>query len=126
MTTNKPTRAPSMLADKTKPNTGGWQDQHDAAVNGCLGVMTVPSYGKEEFEFAIVRALDAWFDYASGHKRRYGFPIGEDHILGPHWRAWGLALRGLLNGETGRLDCGTLDAFILANLEANGVRTKDL
>ena len=44
-----------------------------------------------------------------------------------HWLQWGLALRGLLNGDVGpRLDCGTLDAWILDTLRDNGIETENL
>lgn len=117
----KPTRPPSMRADRAKPNTGGWQDRHDSAV-WTNEAPELPN----TFEHAIVCGVESWAEYATCHLARYESPIGQDHILGPMWRDWGLALRGLLNGETGRLDCGTLDGFILATLEANGVETEGL
>ena len=61
-----------------------------------------------------------------GHKARFESAIGEDYVLGPQWQAIGEGLRGLLNGETGRLDCGTLDGFILATLDENGIDTETL
>ena len=41
-------------------------------------------------------------------------------MLGQEWAAMGRALLGLLNGETGRIDCGTLDGDIRRALERNG------
>jgi hypothetical protein len=52
--------------------------------------------------------------------------IGEDYVLGPEWTQIGTAIRGLLNGETGRLDCGTLDGFILETMRENGVEKDGL
>jgi hypothetical protein len=46
--------------------------------------------------------------------------VGEDHFLGKSWARQGFALRELLNGETGRLDCGTLDAILCDNLSEQG------
>lgn len=46
--------------------------------------------------------------------------IGEDYVLGPEWATIGRALLALLNGETGRLDCGTLDGIIRDTLRAEG------
>jgi hypothetical protein len=91
------------------PNTGGWRDRHIQAVNAPRGP-----------ERAIVAGLRAWCDYAVLHATRYESEIGDDGVLGPAWEQWGRALRTLLNGETGRLDCGTLDAIILDNLITQG------
>ena len=46
----------------------------------------------------------------------HGSPIGEDGVLGEYWAEWGKALRGLLNGDCGRLDCGSLDTVLVDNL----------
>lgn len=75
------------------------------------------------FEAAIVKSLHFWEMYATEHQKRWESPIGEDYVLGVYWKDMGLALRGLLNGETGRLDCGTLDGFILETMRENGVET---
>ncbi len=70
-------------------------------------------------EAPIVNGLDAWLAYAEQAKK-YGHGIGEDYVLGDPWAAWGFALLELLNGATGRLDCGTLDAILRDTLEAEG------
>lgn len=113
----------TMLSNRSLPNTGGWQDRHDAAVMSHLPTsypnhLTAPS---RAFETAIVRGLDAWRTYAEVHRYSYDSPIGNDHILGPAWSAWGLGLRALLNGQAGRLDCGTLDGWILETMRQNGI-----
>lgn len=91
------------------PNMGNWKDRHKAAILAPVG-----------FERAIVGGLRAWIDYAAEHAARYGSGIGEDYILGPFWEDWGRCLLGLLDGETGRLDCGTLDAIIRESLMSQG------
>lgn len=78
------------------------------------------------FETPIVKMLHFWAMYAVEHQKRYESPIGEDYVLGVDWKDMGLALRGLLNGETGRLDCGTLDGFILETMRENGIETDNL
>lgn len=111
----------TILADRKMPNTGGWQDRHDAAIK----VGTRPLFvERNPFETQIVRMLDAWKEYAADHKARYESPIGDDGVLGAYWESIGDALRGLLNGETGRLDCGTLDGFILDTMKENGIDTE--
>jgi hypothetical protein len=97
-------------ANPRTPNTGGWQDRHNLA-------MLEPSAG---FEFALVHMLRGWHRYAQVHLQRFESPIGDDGVLGREWQAIGQALLGLLKGETGRLDCGTLDGFIRDTLTANG------
>ncbi len=64
--------------------------------------------------------VQGWADYARTHRNRFESTIGEDYVLGPQWQAIGEGLLGLLNGETGALDCGTLDGFIRDTMEAHG------
>ncbi len=97
------------------PDTGGWKGRHSRAieralrnVNGTAGVYAGDS---------LAQAINAWCEYASAHLRRHESPIGADYILGDAWKYWGLQLRILLNGETGDLDCGTLDTIIHDNLK---------
>lgn len=73
------------------------------------------------FERALVRMLRGWLEYAEVYEGRYESRIGDDGILGPEWEAIGEALRGLLNGEAGRLDCGTIDSIILDAMRDAGV-----
>lgn len=71
-------------------------------------------------EVPLVALLRGWIDYANTHRNRFECGIGEDGVLGPEWERIGNALLGLLNGETGRLDCGTLDGLIRRTLDAEG------
>jgi hypothetical protein len=105
------------LADLSK-----WNHRHNSAVGLVRGGITTPANP----EHAVVRLLDGWEAYAKSHKSRYESLIGSDYVLGPAWQRVGEGIRALLNGETGRLDCGTLDAFILDTLSENGVDTENL
>lgn len=67
---------------------------------------------KSDHERALVGMLNAWRLYAQAHARRFKTEIGDDGVLGDPWEAIGVSLLALLNGETGRLDCGSLDALI--------------
>jgi len=69
---------------------------------------------------AIVSLFSGRLKYADEHKWKYHSGIGEDGLLGDEWAKIGGALRGLLNGETGRFDCGTLDKLIADTLRAEG------
>lgn len=104
---------------------GDWKERHNDAVYFSLPVnRTAPP---RIFETSVVRMLEAWAFYADNHRVRYSTPIGDDGVLGPEWQAIGLGIRGLLNGDVGpRLDCGTLDGFILDTLAANGSDTETL
>jgi hypothetical protein len=108
----------TLFANRALPNTNGWQDRHDAAIR------TVQTHPKDvPFQQPMVDMLKAWAGYAEDHKARYESKIGDDSVIGREWEAIGDALRGLLNGETGALDCGTVDGFILRTMRANGVNT---
>ena len=64
----------------------------------------------------------AWAGYAQTHRAAYGSPIGEDYVLGEHWKDIGRSLLGLLNGECGPdIDCGTLDSAIRGIMRDNAV-----
>lgn len=63
----------------------------------------------------MLRALAV---YADDHHLRYERPIAHDYVLGTDWRRALASVRGLLDGETGRLDCGDVDRAILAMFKA--------
>lgn len=101
-------------ADASMPNTNGWQDRHNTAMLNPQGAET-----------PIVTMIGGWILYARRHLAQYQSTIGEDGVLGPEWEAIGDALRGLLNGELGRLDAGTLDHRILQVMRDNDVETEN-
>jgi hypothetical protein len=71
-------------------------------------------------EAAIVGMLTAWLTYEAAHLAAFAHELGHDYVLGPAWEAMGQATRNLLNGEAGRLDCGTIDGIICSRLRAQG------
>lgn len=71
-------------------------------------------------EAGIVGLIQAAAVYADSHKSRFGSKVGDDGVLGDHWADILRNVRGLLNGECGRLDCGSVDGLILSMLEAEG------
>jgi hypothetical protein len=75
---------------------------------------------KRLFENALDGMYEALWDYAEAHKRTYGSPIGDDGVLGDDWIAAVRALAGLLNGETGQIDCGAFDRKLRDLAELNG------
>lgn len=62
-------------------------------------------------EAPIVSLRSALIQYGIYYAERYeGCMLGEDRVLGPGWLQIASGYLALLNGETGRLDCGSLDA----------------
>ena len=69
--------------------------------------------GEKRMEAIIRDSIIAWARYGEQHWVLYHSHIGKDGVLGVAFKAMGNALRDMLNGNTGRLDCGTLDKLIL-------------
>ena len=88
---------------------GYWQ-RHEDALNHPRGV-----------ELPIAYMLGAWLLYADLYRERFVSGIGRDYVLGPEWAKIGGALRGLLNGDCGRIDCGAVDAVICDTLKDEGI-----
>ena len=112
--THAPTRGDG-LAFPPSVLVSGWAERH-------LEAMTRP-HGAE---VAIVGLLRSWLYYADRHQERYDSGIGADYVLGPAWASMGGCIRTLLNGECGRLDCGTVDGLIVRVLAAEGINAEDL
>lgn len=60
-------------------------------------------------ESSLETMFSAWASYAGTHKRMYDTDLAEDYVLGPQWVEMGRCLIGLLNGVTGKIDCGNFD-----------------
>jgi hypothetical protein len=107
-------KSPTLLNQNNErmPNTGEWQDRHVRAINAPRAL-----------EAPIVRMIAAWAEYADSHRRCYESSIGEDYVLGEAWVTLARGIHALLDGETGRLDCGTLSTFIHDTLKAEGIET---
>lgn len=97
------------------PDTTGWKVRHQHATRPARTAVPIRTA-----EQSITFGLQAWVSYAVAHHARFQSKIGDDYVLGPAWAAWGAAIRTLLNGETGNLDCGTLDTIIRDNLREQG------
>lgn len=100
---------------KHESTLGYWQRHEDA--------MTRP----QGIERPIARMLQAWLIYADAYLERYHATSGgeqsgisDDGVLGLEWARIGAALRGLLNGNCGRIDCGAVDAVICDTLKDEG------
>jgi hypothetical protein len=102
---------------ETMPNTGDWQGRHTAAWFGG---------SSNGFARCIRNMISVWCTYAEQHQRRYESPIGEDGVLGAEWARMGKSILGMLNGETGNLDCGTVDGLIRSIAAGHGVDSEEL
>lgn len=87
----------------------GWDKRHNVALDQPQGP-----------EVAIVTLLLGLETYIVSHKARYDSDVWDDGVL-----AYGVVdivkgIRTLLNGETGRLDCGTIDGRMCELLKLCG------
>lgn len=80
----------------------------------------------DRMERPIVHMLQALESYANWHKDRYESKLGADYVLGPAWLDMAKGLRTLLNGDCGRLDCGTLDSMIIDMVKDAGFDTEEM
>lgn len=64
------------------------------------------------FERGMVGLIKSLAELASAHRDRYEVFISEDSYMGEEWAQILSSAHSLLNGETGRLDCGTLSQQI--------------
>lgn len=103
----------------------GWlayADAHSRAFGGTEECTYCEGAGKYEGEGNLMRECR---ECNGAGNRTYGL-IGQDGVLGPAWQEIGEAIRTLLNGEAGRLDCGTLDSILLDAMQANGLDTSQM
>ncbi len=91
---------PSLLVEGDDPT--GWKDRHGDAVQ----------YPRTPHERALVNMLRGWQQYASASEASLEWRIGDDCVLGPEWLAIGKAIKGLLDGEIGQLDGGTVWSYL--------------
>lgn len=80
------------------------------------------------YERALNNTLKGWIEYAESARSAAGrddFEMHDDYVLGDHWAEIGYALRRLLDGETGRFDCGTFLDEITHTLTGNGYSAED-
>lgn len=101
---------------------------HDAAghesTNSYQHRLAVDALGcHSPFAKALADMLRGWERYAEAHQDRYGEHIGNDHIIGDYWAEVGLAIKRLLDGETGGLDCGSIAQNITNAIAEVGIQT---
>ena len=83
-----------------------WARNHVAAFTGA-----------QDNERVVINLVCALAQYLEGYGLRdeHGDEqnlLAHDYVLGPAWSRIWVGARGLLNGECGRLDCGTIDGLL--------------
>lgn len=104
-----------------------WAIRHNNAWDLQRSMVSVERV-KDEWraEQAVAAACHALKVYANSHKLRFDSKLADDYVLGPAWLAMLQGVRTLLDGETGRLDCGTVDGYLVKLAEDNGFKQEDL
>lgn len=77
-------------------------------------------------ERAIRLGIESLADMAADYEARLGSTIGSDYVLGEYWLGMAKGLKGMLDGETGALDCGFCSAAIRNLAELAGFNEEDL
>lgn len=77
--------------------------------------------GGNKWASTLRKLIEGLALYADGYSEVYRTPIGEDAVMGKAWRDAVLAIRGMLDGECGGLDCGTLDTMLLDMIRREGM-----
>lgn len=85
--------------------------QHRAALDGRY---TAPQGA------ALRKLLEGWIEYAAAYQADLGSDISDDGVLGDEWLAIGRAINGLLNGDSGGWDCGSIHSNIRDAIESRG------
>lgn len=75
---------------------------------------------------ALRDILSGWQAYADTYSLKYGSVVGSDGVLGPAWLQIAQGIRRLLDGDTGGLDAGSINANIRDFLTQNGIDTTNL
>lgn len=82
------------------------------------GQAWVAPRGMEKPVVQLVYAIASYGDAVMSELR---WNIGDDYVLGAYWKDLIQATRGLLNGDCGRLDCGTVDHMLCEMQRAAGL-----
>lgn len=72
------------------------------------------------FENAIAHLIRGLVAYAEVYQARYQVPIASDVCLSVDWLKIAQGIVGLLDGDTGRFDCPTLDGTVRSCAEQAG------
>lgn len=85
-----------------RPEVPAYLTRHNQAIQAPRG-----------FERAITALRAGLLEYGLQYGERYdGCEIGKDGVLGDGWLDLARGYLALLNGECGRLDCGSLDSEV--------------
>jgi len=102
-----------------------WGERHVKAWADALLFATSDSRHRCTAEDGLTLLVVGLAKWATDYRERYSGRVGDDGVLGDHWQAIAEGILGLLNGECGRLDAGTLDGILRRCLEAEGFTDDD-
>ena len=83
-------------------------EQQKAGYDAVLQHHRAYNAPRKGFESAIVSMIEGIDQYAAAHLKAYESDVANDGVLGASLAGALLAVRGLLDGELGRLDGGEL------------------
>jgi len=83
-----------------KPKPVDWKQLHYKVRAGSLP--------RSLHEKALCEMIDGLIRYRAAHEKACDARIADDGVLGDYYRDILVGVVGLLDGEAGRLDCGTL------------------
>jgi hypothetical protein len=93
---------PARPEQAAPPTPADWLIRHNQAIQQPRGI-----------ERAIVALRAGLLEYSLQYGESFeGCELGQDGFLGDAWLDAARAYLALLNGPTGRLDCGTLDGEV--------------
>lgn len=69
---------------------------------------------------AIANLVTSAAAYADEYARHFEGKIGDDGVLGDEWGRILRGIIGLLDGESGNLDCGTVDSLLREMARSQG------
>lgn len=105
------------------PTDGISRHQYEQHEKATACVRALPSL---TLQGSVAHMAYAWEQYAQAHADRYGSNIGEDAVIGDAWLALGKSILGLLDGDTGGLDCGSLSHGITAAMRRHGFTDEEI
>lgn len=74
----------------------------------------------------LLIAMDSLLRAARTYSTRFESTLAEDYVLGPDWLAAAKGVRGLLDGDFGPIDSGTVEEIFWRAMDAAGFTEADL
>lgn len=102
----------------------GWP--HPESLSPTTTVAAVHMANAMQKGHPLLIMADCLTQLACLHKARFGCPIAQDYVLGPEWKSAWEGVHGLLNGDYGPIDNGTVSSILYEALEVAGFKESDI